>query len=598
MPGVIRTIEIIVSAAVIALSAATAELPQEPGKVLPEPSYMAKSTRFYKGKKKAVMRLYWSKSYAKLDDGTVSDVDGYEIQYSSRKDFSRSKKIVRSADVHSAMLEFPKLNTKKKYRKNINKYRVRIRSYVSANGRKYYSAWTNAAKAKKVKVYGPVIPTSVKVAENSVTLKWNDISGCDGYEIYARESGGTEWKKVFATMNIKNRKFTDNDLEYDRDYEYTVLSYKRMVARDPRRLNSSCYELLDTSEYVNLVSISEFKVEAPDFTAKFKAGVLKTEWEKSEKADKYHIEYATSEDFADAKETVVDASKLTGEPPYTYDIEGLNAETTYYVRLRASGEYKGVRYYSDYLSVQKVKYDTQTYTIKFIGNSATTGKMGSYSVIVGEEFTLPYNTYTRDGYEFAGWSLVQNNEVDMTSFQIGNPDFDDGQTVKDLAAADGMVTLYACWRGAGPEAAADWAIRVAKDDTFYYGNKVVNHCWFCKGGNKTYTCNSFAAAAYTHGMPYFDKYRAGNTGPTWWAKEGFTKVGKNIGAGKIKKGDLICCWNGKRWSHIMIAVDDNKVAHAAHKGTGPDTICIATMQTRLEKYKYYYVVRYDPAAAE
>jgi hypothetical protein len=97
-------------------------------------------------------------------------------------------------------------------------------------------------------------------------------------------------------------------------------------------------------------------------------------------------------------------------------------------------------------------------------------------------------------------------------------------------------------------------------------------------------------------MRYFTTYRSGSTDYKWWLNNGFSSVGKNASMSKIKKGDVICCWNGKRWSHIMLAATDGtaadpKVVHASGKGTGPSTIRQETMKTRLNKYKKYYVVR-------
>ena len=67
-----------------------------------------------------------------------------------------------------------------------------------------------------------------------------------------------------------------------------------------------------------------------------------------------------------------------------------------------------------------------------------------------------------------------------------------------------------------------------------------------------------------------------------------------------KKGDIICCWKGNRWGHIMIAVSDGdgedpRVAHAARKGTDPESIRVEGMLNRLGKYSKYHVVRYKKA---
>ncbi len=91
-----------------------------------------------------------SKKKAEVTFTTSDDVRGYEIQYSTDKNF---KKNVKSVTFES----YKATNTKKgvakytikKLKKN-KKYYVRIRSYVEDSSVNYYSDWSKA-KAKKIK---------------------------------------------------------------------------------------------------------------------------------------------------------------------------------------------------------------------------------------------------------------------------------------------------------------------------------------------------------------------------------------------------------------------------------------------------------------
>lgn len=70
----------------------------------------------------------------------ISGVTGYEVEYGLKKSFSGAKKkTVNDAD--SAMTTLRHLEIKKTYY-------VRIRSYVTFDGMKYYSGWSAAVKAK------------------------------------------------------------------------------------------------------------------------------------------------------------------------------------------------------------------------------------------------------------------------------------------------------------------------------------------------------------------------------------------------------------------------------------------------------------------
>lgn len=244
------------------------------------------------------------------------------------------------------------------------------------------------------------------------------------------------------------------------------------------------------------------------------------------------------------------------------------------------------------------------YTIKFKSRNGK-GTMASIKVPVGKKIKLPKNLFKRDGFKFVGWSVGKSNVINMKNFQIGKVKYKNRAVVKNLAKNGGTVTLYACWKGNGPEAAVLWARKIAKNDKFKYG--LVNkegklskknghsHCYYCQGGKKVYNCNAFCAAAYQHGANKYKKFWVGSTDPNVWAKHGFKKLGKNYDPKKIKKGDIICCWNGKRWSHVMMAASgsdvelkDRRIVNARGWGKG---ICTQNMLKKLKIYKAYYVLR-------
>ena len=83
-----------------------------------------------KGKKK--FNIKWKK---------ISGVDGYQIQYSLKKNMKKAKK--KNVSAKKAKFTVKKLKTKKKYY-------VRIRAYKLINGKKVYSKWS-AKKIVKVK---------------------------------------------------------------------------------------------------------------------------------------------------------------------------------------------------------------------------------------------------------------------------------------------------------------------------------------------------------------------------------------------------------------------------------------------------------------
>ncbi len=82
-----------------------------------------------KAKKKLVIK--WKKNVK---------ADGYEVQYSKKSSFASAKtKTIKKAKTTS--LTVKKLTNKKTYY-------VRVRTFKTVNGKKYYSAWSNVKKAK------------------------------------------------------------------------------------------------------------------------------------------------------------------------------------------------------------------------------------------------------------------------------------------------------------------------------------------------------------------------------------------------------------------------------------------------------------------
>ncbi|WP_172623496.1 InlB B-repeat-containing protein [Arabiibacter massiliensis] len=76
-------------------------------------------------------------------------------------------------------------------------------------------------------------------------------------------------------------------------------------------------------------------------------------------------------------------------------------------------------------------------TVRFDGNGAEGGTMADQAFIYDAEQALSPNRFTREGYEFLGWS---------TSPSAATAQYADAQTVKNLTKVEGAtVVLYAVW---------------------------------------------------------------------------------------------------------------------------------------------------------
>ena len=86
-----------------------------------------------------------------------------------------------------------------------------------------------------------------------------------------------------------------------------------------------------------------------------------------------------------------------------------------------------------------IKYEPISYTIRFDGNAANvSGTTASMNMKYGAKANLTENGYSREGYDWIGWS----RSSDGTRTKYSN-----GQEVSNLSDSDNStVTLYACWK--------------------------------------------------------------------------------------------------------------------------------------------------------
>lgn len=93
------------------------------------------------------------------------------------------------------------------------------------------------------------------------------------------------------------------------------------------------------------------------------------------------------------------------------------------------------------VTVGKAVTPNEIYRIIFDANGGS-GSMAPLMASVGKEITLSQNTFEKAAYSFSGWN---------TSADGSGTGYTDEAKVKDLAPADGSVTLYAQWKKNTPE---------------------------------------------------------------------------------------------------------------------------------------------------
>ncbi len=233
----------LVTALVVSAFFCVAE-PVNAGETTLQAPILIKATKYKASKKMGVISLKWNKAYGKLSDGSIVSAKGYEIQYATNKKFKKAKTIVKGGNANAASINLKALNTKKKYKKKINKYYIRIRSFAVVDGVEVYSPWRNAKKKKGVTAYRNVKLQSIAANENTVTLEWKQVNLAEGYVIYGKKVGDSEWTKKRKIKDPAKVTFTEKDLDYTTDYVYKVLSFRKRIIKDPRKVLSTRLQAL------------------------------------------------------------------------------------------------------------------------------------------------------------------------------------------------------------------------------------------------------------------------------------------------------------------------------------------------------------------
>jgi uncharacterized repeat protein (TIGR02543 family) len=83
-----------------------------------------------------------------------------------------------------------------------------------------------------------------------------------------------------------------------------------------------------------------------------------------------------------------------------------------------------------------IEYIPNNYSVKYDGNGSTGGSMTNSRCTYDEASTLKANEFTKTGYTFSGWNTQKDGQ--------GNT-YTNGETIKNLAATNIVVNLYAIW---------------------------------------------------------------------------------------------------------------------------------------------------------
>lgn len=223
---------------------------------------------------------------------------GYEIfLYDFKKKAYVSKGVVTQ---NSCVLKKLSSNTQ---------YRVKIAAFHNKNGK--ISGLKSAALNFRTAIPGVSGLKVTDVTESSYTLKWNAVSGCDGYQVYRYENS-VGWKNV---KNTATASYTVKNLPSGNAAVYRVRAYKK---------NGSNYNY---GGYSSQVTANTLPGAPTDLSAVIVNQVIALKWESHGAATGYEISrFNVSRN----------AWEVIGKTTYdTYTDDTLTQTGTYTYRVRA-----------------------------------------------------------------------------------------------------------------------------------------------------------------------------------------------------------------------------------------------------------------------
>ena len=224
----------------------------------------------------------------------ATQTTGYQIQYSTDKNFSKNNKTVTVSSNSTTSKTITDLTAKKKYY-------VRIRTYKLVDGTKYCSSWSSSKNITTLSYPNSISLSATsytyngKVKKPTVTIKDNGKAVSSKYYTVSYQSG----RKNVGTYTVT--------IKFKAPYSGTV---KKTFTIKPKA-----------------TTLSSVTAKSKGFTAKWKKQATQTTG--------YQIQYSTSSKFSSAKTVTVSKNSTTSKA-----VSKLSAKKKYYVRVRT---YKTVK---------------------------------------------------------------------------------------------------------------------------------------------------------------------------------------------------------------------------------------------------------------
>lgn len=419
---------------------------------------------------------------------------------------------------------------------------------------------------------------------NSVSLSWEKTENTSRYSIMRAEDGKT-YECIDTT---KDTSFVDNHLETGKTYTYKVESNNGIKKTESTKKVNATPALdvpkikSDISEGKAEISITnvegaegykvyrdnkEIEVIQTNPTAPVIIKDVAQVLDDSSSKEKNDIPKIVKEDSIQFIDTTAEANK-----DYTYEVKA----------YRNEAESKS----------------SKPVNLELISAGDINAK------IRGDEVILSWDNDTYNSYKvYNGDELIAETEQKSVSLPadkekynikvIGyNDEMQSPESVRNFTIEEEPMD-----NAGAIQAAIDWAIDIANDDSFAYGKKPTTNrigCYFCgtnqrnkpKGYEKTYVCMTFVTAAYAHGAQDPEVLSVCRRGKmclsltdsnfsrfSCWKKVGLCK---NLSVSDLQPGDVLVWYDDENscGGHMSMYIGDGDICDASGGGWDADSISV------------------------
>lgn len=288
-------------------------------------------------------------------------------------------------------------------------YYYKIRAYITIGGKNVYSSYSGILNVRCTLA----APTSLQVASttyDSAALRWNGVTGANGYEIYRAAANGS-YSKIADAVSLS---YSDTGLDTGVQYSYKVRAYitngeTKVYSNDSSPVNATC--VLMETDALKVVSVTYDSISL--------------QWNAVDGANGYELYIASS---GTASYTL-----LTTVSDTAFISTGLTAKTAYTYKVRAYRDEPEGKAYSDFSS--EVKGTTASMQATAINLSAD-----AITMSLGESETLIASVVPADAVNGSiVWESSDDNVAIVDAAGTVTP-ISTGSAVITASTTDGSIT--------------------------------------------------------------------------------------------------------------------------------------------------------------